>query len=306
VTGKWLNEKDAKNAVGDQMELPLVEESGQERATRKRVVPYVADRRNIAVLHLEEALPEETALSLMFALERGIEAAFELEDVELTSELLPPDEGPRDRMLFTEAAEGGAGVLRQLQSDPESLARAARVALTICHVDPDTGVDFDKACTRGCYDCLLTYGNQFDHRHIDRSLIRDLLLRLADSQTLPTGQGVSRTDQMKTLTFASDTDLERRFVTFLKEHGHRMPDQAQVLIEEVSARPDFVYRLPGAQVAVFVDGPVHKDPHVAQRDVEAEERLEDAGWEVVRISHDEDWATAVGRHEYVFGPGSRP
>ena len=65
-------------------------------------------------------------------------------------------------------------------------------------------------------------------------------------------------------------------------------------------------RLPGAQVAVFVDGPVHKDPHVAQRDVEAEERLEDAGWEVVRISHDEDWATAVGRHEYVFGPGSRP
>ncbi len=306
VTGKWLNQQQAKNAVSDPTELPLVEEDGRERGMRQLVIPYVADRRNIAVLHLDEAVSKETALSLMYALERGIEAAFELEDVELTSELLPPDEGPRDRMLFTEAAEGGAGVLRQLQSDPESLARAARVALTICHVDPDTGVDFDKACTRGCYDCLLTYGNQFDHRHIDRSLIRDLLLRLADSQTLPTGQGVSRTDQMKTLTFASDTDLERRFVTFLKENGHRMPDQAQVLIEEVYARPDFVYRLPGAQVAVFVDGPVHKDPHVAQRDVEAEERLEDAGWEVVRISHDEDWATAVGRHEYVFGPGSRP
>ena len=305
VTGKWLNEQDAKKAVGDQMELPLVEESGQERATRKRVIPYVADRRNIAVLRLHEALPQEAALSFMYALERGIEAAFELEDAELTSELLPPEDGPRDRMLFTEAAEGGAGVLRQLQSVPGNLAKAARQALEICHVDPDTGVDTDKACTRGCYDCLLTYGNQFHHQLIDRRLIRDLLLRLADSQTLPTGQGVSRTDQMKTLNFASQTDLERRFVAFLKENGHRMPDEPQTLIEEASARPDFVYRLPGAQVAVFVDGPVHADPHVAQRDAEAAERLDDAGWEVVRVAHDEDWASAVGRHEYVFGPGSR-
>lgn len=305
VTGKWLNQQQAKNAVGDQMELPLVEESGQERGTRKLVIPYVADRRNIAVLHLDEAVPKETALSLMYALERGIEAAFELEDAELTSELLPPDEGPRDRMLFTEAAEGGAGVLRQLQADPESLAKAAEVALAICHIDPETGIDTERACTRGCYDCLLTYGNQFDHRHIDRSLIRDLLLRLARARALPTGQGVSRTDQMKALNFASDTDLERRFVSFLKENGYRMPDQAQVLIEEASARPDFVYRLPGVQVAVFVDGPVHEDPHVAQRDGEAEERLDDAGWEVVRIAHDADWKTAVDRHEYVFGPGSR-
>jgi len=130
-------------------------------------------------------------------------------------------------------------------------------------------------------------------------------LRLADSQTLPTGQGVSRTDQMKTLTFASDTDLERRFVTFLKENGHRMPDQAQVLIEEVYARPDFVYRLPGAEVAVFVDGPVHADPHVARRDAEAAERLEDLGWQVVRIAHDADWSTVVARYESFFGPGTR-
>ncbi len=305
VTGKWLNQQQAKNAVGDQMELPLVEDDGRERGTRKLVIPYVADRRNIAVLHLDQAVPKETALSLMYALERGIEAAFELEDVELDSELLPPDHGDRDRILFTEAAEGGAGVLRQLQAEPESVARAAKAALAICHIDPETGADTDKACTRGCYDCLLTYRNQFDHRDIDRRRIRDLLLRLADSQTLPTGQGVSRTDQMTALSFSSQTELERRFVSFLKENGYRMPDQAQVLIKEASARPDFVYRLPGAQIAVFVDGPVHADPHVAQRDEEAEERLDDAGWEVVRIAHDADWKTAVSRHEYVFGPGSR-
>ncbi|NED53305.1 DUF1998 domain-containing protein, partial [Micromonospora aurantiaca] len=86
---------------------------------------YVEDRRNILVAQLAQPLDEPVALSLMYALERGIEAAFELEDSELSSELLPPDDGPRDRMLFTEAAEGGAGVLRRMQSTPGALAEAA-------------------------------------------------------------------------------------------------------------------------------------------------------------------------------------
>ncbi|NKY99992.1 protein kinase [Nocardiopsis dassonvillei subsp. albirubida] len=305
ATGKWLNEQDAKKAVGDADELPLIEDGGEERGHKKRVIPYVEDRRNIVVLHLREALPEEQALTLMYALERGVEAAFELEDAELTSELLPPDDGPRDRMLFTEAAEGGAGVLRQLQSVPGNLAKAARRALEICHIDPDDGTDTDTACARGCYDCLLTYGNQTHHQLIDRRLVRHLLLRLADSETLPTGQGVSRTDQMRTLSFQSDTSLEQDFLTWLKERGHRLPDEAQVLVPEASAKPDFVYRIAGARVAVFVDGPVHEDARIAERDAEAEERLYDAGWDVVRVPHDADWSAVITRYEAYFGPGSR-
>src|SRR5690606_35684841 len=218
---------------------------------KKRVIPYVEDRRNIAVLQLDEAIPYEEALSLMYALERGVEAAFELEDAELTAELLPPEDGPRDRMLFTEAAEGGAGVLRRLQAERDALAEAARTALAICHIAPD-GTDLPDACARGCYDCLLTYGNQGHHRFIDRRLVRDVLLRLADAEALPTGLGESRTDQMKRLDFQSESSLEKEFVAFLKERGHRMPDEAQTYIPEASAKPDFVYRLPSATVAVFV------------------------------------------------------
>ena len=80
-------------------------------------------------------------LSVMYALERGIEAAFQLEDVELDSELLPPDHGPRDRILFTESAEGGAGVLRRLQSEKKALREAALEALRIAHFHPETGED---------------------------------------------------------------------------------------------------------------------------------------------------------------------
>ena len=112
----------------------------------------------------------DTALSVMYALERGIEAAFQLEDSELDGELLPPDEGPRDRILFTESAEGGAGVLRRLQAERDALAKAAKEALRIAHFDPDTGDDLGgvtgedgqvtQPCGKGCYNCLLSYGNQ--------------------------------------------------------------------------------------------------------------------------------------------------
>ncbi|MEH0985736.1 protein kinase domain-containing protein [Micromonospora sp. CPCC 205556] len=303
--GRWMNERDAGDASGDSSEMPLVDADGNEKRRKKRVIPYVEDRRNILVLKLDEALEEDVALSLMYALERGIEAAFELEDSELTTELLPPNDGPRERMLFTEAAEGGAGVLRLMQADPGALARAAAEALAICHFAPD-GTDLkgphpDRPCAMGCYECLLTYGNQLNHRSIDRHSVRDLLLRFAAAKAAPTGQGESRTEQLERLTAQSDTALEAKLITWLKQRGLRLPDEAQTLVTEALAQPDYVYRLPGATVAVFVDGPVHEYDEVAQRDRDAEERLRDAGWDVIRFPHDGDWAAIAAENRYCFG-----
>ena len=209
----------------------------------------------------------DTALSVMYALERGIEAAFQLEDSELDGELLPPDEGPRDRILFTESAEGGAGVLRRLQAEQDALAKAAREALRIAHFDPDTGDDLGgvtgddghvtQPCGKGCYNCLLSYGNQPYHEQLDRHRARDLLLAIAGGATLTTGRGESRTEQTIRLIAQADSTLEEEFLQWLKDHGHRLPDAAQVTVPEAYARPDFIYQLPGGPVAVFVDGPVH-------------------------------------------------
>ncbi|MGC4768889.1 protein kinase domain-containing protein [Micromonospora sp. DT44] len=303
--GRWMNERDAGEAAGDSSEMPLVDADGNDKRRKKRVIPYVEDRRNILVLKLDEPVDQEVALSLMYALERGIEAVFELEDSELTTELLPPNEGPRDRVLFTEAAEGGAGVLRLMQADSTALRRAAAEALAICHFAPD-GTDLkgphpDRPCAMGCYECLLTYGNQLNHRSIDRHSVRDLLLRFAAASAAPTGQGESRTEQLARLTARSDTALEAKLITWLKKRGLRLPDEAQILVTEALAQPDYVYRLPGATVAVFVDGPVHEYDEVAQRDREAEERLRDAGWDVIRFPYDADWAAIAAEHQYCFG-----
>lgn len=310
ATGEWMTEKEAKEALGDSSELPAVDADGNEKRRKVRVIPFVEDRRNIVVLTLAEALPVDQAVSLMYALERGIEAAFELEDSELQSELLPSDrEATVARMLFMEAAEGGAGVLRLMQADPTALARAAATALEICHFAPD-GTDRggpqppDRRCAYGCYECLLTYGNQLHHGLINRHRARDLLLRFAAGRARPTGQGESRTEQLTRLAAGSESGLEKRFVAWLKERGLRLPDEPQVLVREALAKPDFVYRLPGANVAVFVDGPVHDYPRIAERDRDAEQRLFDAGWDVVRFPHDGDWAAIATRYARYFGSGA--
>lgn len=311
--GRWLNDRAAADAI-EGTGMPVVDEDGNEKRRKKRVLPFVEDRRNILVVTLEEPLPEPVAWSFLYALERGIEAAFELEDSELTAELLPPDEGPRRRMLFTEAAEGGAGVLRRIQHEVDALAKAAKTALEICHFDPETGEDEggptdDEKCARGCYACLLTYANQTHHRQLSRHAARPLLIRLAEALTERVDRGESRSERFRRLAPAStsptpvEADLaalvaQGDLLGWLRAKGYRLPDEVEVLVPEAGACPDLVFRLDGANLAVFVDLP-GRTPD-STRDIEAGYRLEDAGWDVVRFPTDADWETIADTNALYF------
>lgn len=321
--GRWLNDRAAADAI-EGTGMPVVDEDGNEKRRKKRVLPYVEDRRNILVVTLDEPQPEAVALSFLYALERGIEAAFELEDSELTAELLPPDNGPRRRLLFTEAAEGGAGVLRRIQHDKDALAEAARTALEICHFDPDTGEDEggptdDEKCARGCYACLLTYANQTHHRQLSRHTARPLLLRLAGARTEREDRGESRSEAFRRLAPAAGApssegapplpptpleadlaDLVARgdLLGWLRAKGYRLPDEVDAFVGTAGARPDLVFHLDGADLAVFVDVPGR--PADSTRDVEAGYRLEEAGWDVLRFPTDADWDAIVGHNASYF------
>lgn len=305
ASGRWLTDKAGKDAIA-------ADADGQDAAqvnTAQRVIPYVDDSRNILVLRLEAQLTPEEQTTLRYALERGIEAAFQLEDSELSSEALPDDDD-RGRMLFTESAEGGAGVLRRLQAEPDALALAARQALEISHFDPDTGADqsapenHEDRCEKACYDCLLSYGNQMDHELIDRHAVLDLLRALAAARTVPTSAGISRQQQVEQLLAACDNDLERELIRLLAEGDYLLPDEAQPLIEQARSRPDFAYRgAHGSGVAIFVDGPVHERGDVAERDAAAEDRLWDLGWTVLRLTYSDDWAATVRARSDIFGEG---
>ncbi|WGT47296.1 DEAD/DEAH box helicase [Tessaracoccus lacteus] len=300
VEGKWLSESKGDDAQTDDGE------HDPDLARAVRVIPYVRDHRNILVLRLAEALPDDAAATLRYALERGIEATFQLEDSELASEALP-DPDHRGRMLFMESAEGGAGVLRRLQAEPGAMALAARTALSIAHFDPDTGEDLsypesdEERCERACYDCLLSYGNQSDHASIDRHTIRDLLLDLAAGRTISSSSGQARGEHADALMDAADSELERRWIRLLVEGEYKLPDSAQPLLNDAGCRPDFAYS--AERVVIFIDGPVHDRPDKAAEDDAVQERLLDAGYTCIRFSHDADWAALVEENGFVFGEG---
>jgi len=160
------------------------------------IVPWVMDRKNALLLQLsEEGVPEITVATVQYALKRGIESVYQLEESELLAEPLP-DRKNRSGVLFYEATEGGAGVLTRLVHDEEAVARVAYAALKVLHFDlPAFGDALPAAdhlhdvsgtkCVAGCYRCVLSYYNQPDHLVIDRrdKAARDLLLRLAGVKT---------------------------------------------------------------------------------------------------------------------------
>jgi len=301
VQGRWLTDTAGTDSEADNGE------GDPDQARAIRVIPYVRDNRNILVFRLSNPVPSEVATTLRYALERGIEAAFQLEDSELASEALP-DSQHRGRMLLTESAEGGAGVLRRLQAETDAIALAARTALEIAHFDPVTGADLSTAqsgserCERACYDCLLSYGNQSEHQSIDRHAVRDLLLQLAHSRTEASSSDKPREKHAAELMRVAESELERRWVRLLLEGGYRLPDAAQPLLEDVGCRADFAYT---GRLVVFIDGPVHDRDDRAAEDGIIDERLMDAGVEFIRFAHDEDWTAKLRERADVFGEGRR-
>ncbi|MCV7261131.1 DEAD/DEAH box helicase [Mycobacterium shimoidei] len=297
VKGDWLSEKDAEDATPEDETL----NDAAETPTKQKVIPYVEDTRNILVFRLTEPVPNVVATSLRYALERGIEAEFQLEDAELSSEALPDNDG-RGRMLFTESAEGGAGVLRRLHAEPDALARAARQALQIAHFALD-GTDLGRAkgaterCEKACYDCLLSYANQSDHAAIDRHAVRELLLRLASAATVPYLDAKPRGDRAEQIRAQCESELERDFVDLLVKHEFALPDAVQEVIGASGIRAHFAFHGDDSALAVFVE------PGLPENADEVEERLIDIGWSVLRLHPGEDWLARVREHSYVFGEG---
>jgi superfamily II DNA/RNA helicase len=297
TTGRWLKENEPEDQAAPEEE-GLEAPGGVKR--KQRVIPYVEDRRNILVTRLSEAVSHETAVTAAIALERGIEAAFQLEDSELSSEELPDLDG-RGRALFVESAEGGAGALRRLVDDPEALPRAARTALQIMHFDLDTGADVSadepgagrERCVRACYDCLLSYGNQRVHEMIDRHLVRDLMLQLA------TAEMHRQTAQGQELSGQPANPRAAEFVAWLRSRDLRLPDEVDG--DAAGTRPDLIYRLPDGNAAIFVSATGQGDNEQFGRDAEARDTLRDLGWSVITIGPEAEWPAVVARYPSVFG-----
>jgi len=181
LSGTW-----SKEGEEDEDGLPEgVSENGRLGARNQRIVPFVEDVKNMLIVRPSRQLSIEAIATVEAALARGIMQTYQIEESELATESLPTNE-TRKSMLFYEAAEGGAGVLSRLASNPYDFAVVARAALQIMHFDVDPSrieepiaietllaqlesqKSLEDTCVAACYKCLLSYYNQPEHVLIDR------------------------------------------------------------------------------------------------------------------------------------------
>ena len=265
-----------------------------------RVVPFVRDTKNALVMRFEPARPGPEMAGLQAALKQAIQQHFQLEPRELACEAHALGARPaRDPLLrgFGRAAQGSCV---NSPRTPRVLPLLARQALVICHYDPQSLEDqAADRCGKACYECLLDYGNQPDHRYLDRALIRDLLAQLSRAECRPAGGAGSRGDRLAALQGRCDSQLERRWLAQLDELNLRLPTDAQYQIPGYYTQPDFFYR--EANAAIYIDGPPHDAPDQIREDDATTRRLIERGYIVIRFHHKEDWLSIFRHHADVFG-----
>jgi hypothetical protein len=298
-TGKWLGAD--KDAVESQTGSALITE----------VKPYVSDRRNILFLRpiVEAAIDRGFLSTLAYAMQRAIQIVYEVEEQEIAVELI--GEGDYLRIILWEAAEGGVGIWERFINESTSLADVARCALELCHYESTTGdpmPDWQDRCGPACYECLLSYSNQLEHRQIDRRKIRDYLLELIKLRAVEAKGGKTREEQYQWLSESVDpaSSFEREFLNYIYKNGHRLPDFAQYQpTPDVHAQTDFYYERDGVPgICVFVDGPHHDTATQVAHDEKIRNELANLGFRVVAIRHDPSLERQIIEYTDVFAPSS--
>jgi hypothetical protein len=293
-SGRWLS-RDA--ASGD---------ANARANVRHDVRLFVQQTANALLIHLpsDEIRDESFLSSLQYALARGIQEEFQVEEGELAVELIGQEE--RRGILLWESTEGGLGVLRRLVEESDALPRVARRALEILHFDPSDGSDQRppedevNGCAQACYECLLSYFNQREHRLLNRHTVRDFLMALAGGVTRAGDSERSYDELYAWLRARTDTRsaLERTFLDALYRSGRRLPDRAQHSLPELYTIPDFFYE---PDICVYCDGSVHDDPQQRATDERLRSDLRARGYRVVVIRYDEDLESKVAGSPDIFG-----
>ena len=125
-------------------------------------------------------------------------------------------------------------------------------------------------CEKGCYDCLLSFGNQRHHRSIDRKLVADLLQAFASGTVEGSAvRAAARRRARRRPRRGRATPIWRaRFVELadITRPPAAGPTSRSRSVEALS-KPDFVYDTGLGPVAVFVDGPRprRRRDHAARR-----------------------------------------
>jgi len=229
---------------------------------------------DVVTFHYEAASvkgnEEDFVTTLMHALTRSIQLALDLDDDEIQAFYRPchgNDMGKYEIVLY-ETVSGGAGILNVFANDENVLKKVFLKIKELTHLN-----DERDACEKACYDCLCSFYNQRDHLRLDRNLIKDVVLSIANNRIeLVKVSKNENTDHYQDLLKQCGSSLERQVLELIYRSDIQLPSVAQKLVCDDSGvpvvKPDFFYdEVSGSKgICVFVDGPDHEKESISQLD----------------------------------------
>jgi hypothetical protein len=288
--GVWIKEKD--------LEKPEVAENKKEVMIFAR---DTADSLYVQPLANLELSPEQT-ISLSFALKRGIEKLFQVEENEIGATVMGNPEKPN--ILIYESSEGSLGILSQLIEEPQTLRKLFEESYRYMHFDPETREETErgKKLPKASYEDLLSYYNQIHHEKLNRHDIKIPLEQLMDCEFSVVQNSNDREQQYEFLleNYDKNSNTELKLIRFLKDNNFALPDKAQVNIPQFYISADFVYNTPNGPALIFCDGSVHDLTSVKEDDKSKRDLLKDAGYDIIEWYYTESLEDLVKRRKDIF------
>ena len=280
---RWiLSDDEEQNHISDDNPRGACFAGGTADDIQADVVLFVEGRHDLIELTVDTAAgedPDSYTTTLAHALALGFQVAFSADQSEIDHEVYQSD-GTVGRIVFYEREEGGAGLLHHL-IDGTAWRRVARRALELLHVDPETGEEATDACSRACYDCLLSFFNQFDHGKLDRRLAIPWLMEIANGDPQLSLAGP---DERWAELLENAVGAEPQILEMIRAHGCDPPARQHEVITEADgtriAEADLAW---DDKIVCFVDGSPHQWEHVKRDDAPKRQRLKALGYKVVAI-----------------------
>lgn len=145
-----------------------------------------------------------------------------------------------------------------------------------------SGDEQADACAKACYDCLLSFYNQFEHPLLDRNLAIPFLKQLLEGDVALDLTGSAET--WERLKESAASNAERQVLEQLQKRNCPPPTRQHDIIKSTEGIPvaeaDLTY--PG-KILVLVDGDPHKWEHIKNHDAGQRQKLKALGYEVVVI-----------------------
>jgi len=190
-------------------------------------------------------------------------------------------------IVIFETEEGGTGVLKSLlNTSTTQFEKFIENMFQILHIKSlDPYEETMDACITACYNCLLRFRNQFEHKFLQRKLIIPLMKKIEKLELFPVEDETKEnpSEHLTRLKEKCGSQLEKDVLDVIVKLKRSLPDEAQktyYIDGEPITQADFFYK---PNKYIFVDGPPHAPENIQEEDGKKRDKLDSKGQIVIQL-----------------------